>query len=114
MVIAVILALVAILVFGDKIEKRVDDYLETVYRDHADKDALKTHFAIYGLAYWVGFIAFLCLPAMLEAIRDSSATYRLAMSLMLIVAFAILAKVTKMFYAVSTAREQALQKYLSE
>lgn len=114
MVIVVIVALIAMLVFGDKLEKYTNDYLEVIYRDRADKDALKTHFVIHGFTYWAGTVALMCLLATIEVARSQSAVYSLVMSAMLMATFVVFAKITKTFRAMSVAREHALREYLSK
>ncbi len=114
MIIAVIVALIAMLVFGDKLEKYTNDYLEAIYRDRADRDALKTHFVIHGFTYWAGAVALMCLLATIEVARSQSTAYSLIMSAMLMAAFVVFTKITKTFRAMSVAREHALREYLSK
>lgn len=106
-------ALISLLVFGSKFEKMSDDYLGEVYTKHVIDDAFKTHFALYGMAYWAGLIAFLCLPALVETIHDSNSVYCFVMGVGLIVGFIVLAKICKIFYTISKAREAALSDYLA-
>ena len=118
MVLAVILAIALFLVFGDKCNRLDEQHIMQVYETRTGKDTSRTHFALYGFAYWMGFIAFLCLLAIMERIRAASLGqnlfYNLIAIAMLVVVFAICVKVTKMYYAVANAREAALQKYLAE
>ncbi|MBR5418801.1 hypothetical protein IK110_00940 [Candidatus Saccharibacteria bacterium] len=106
-------ALISLLFFGSKFEKMTDSYIGEVYTKHLIDDAFKTHFALYGMAYWTGLIAFLCLPALVETIHDSNSMYCFVMSAGLIAGFIVLAKICKIIYKISKAREAALVEYLA-
>lgn len=113
MVIIYLIALIALMVFGEKVENLCDDHIGRVYEDCVDGDPTKTHFALYGLSYWVGGIAFLSLVAFNEVSRDLNHTYSIIMGLALLASCAIFFKIWQKFNAMSKRREELLMEYLA-
>jgi len=115
---AVLIAIALFLVLGRKCEQLDEQHITQVYETRIGKDTSRTHFALYGFVYWMGGTAFLSLLAIMECIIAAShgqnLFYNLIASAMLAVVFVICVKITKMFHAVASAREAALQKYLSK
>ena len=107
MEVIVIMMILLFLVFGSQLEKLADKYIETVYESHANRDALKTHIAIYGFAYWMGMTSFACL---LSALQNAH-SYPI-MTIASLFTFIFCAKITRLFYTMATAREKVLVEYL--
>ena len=103
----VILLILSLLLFGNRFEKRADDYIMDIYETHVDQNAFKTHFVIYSFTYWVGAIA---LASLLSAAQY--ATNNLVMAIASIIVFAIFAKITRLFYSVAAIREKSLMQYI--
>ena len=102
-----------VFIFGEKIEQASDKVVGEVYDSHCDSKPSRTHLALYIMPYLTGTLAFFCLASLVEALNDYGA-YRLVMGILLAFFFVVFCKITSKFYAISKAREAALNTYLSE
>jgi hypothetical protein len=102
-----------VFIFGEKIEQASDKVVGEVYDSHCDSNPSRTHLALYIMPYLTGALAFFCFASLVEALNDSG-VYRLAMGAVLAFGLVVFYKITKKFYAISKAREVALNTYLSE
>ncbi len=101
--------LLSLILFGRAIEQRIDARIGRIYETGIDDDPWKTCLTIHFYDIWMGFASYFCLASAVESLGAKNYIF----GLVAIVAFAICAKITRMFYHVSAARERALARVLS-
>lgn len=118
MVIIFVSMLLALAIFGKTIERRVDTRIEHIYKTGADDDTLKTYLAIHFYDFWMGLASYFCLASAAEsfgaALRgNENQLGDYIFGMVAIMTFVICAKITRMFYRASSAREHALAQHIA-
>jgi len=108
-----LITLVSLMVFGDKVERLTDDYIQVIYEEHIDRDPDRTHLALYAFPIWTGALTFLSAASLVDALNDPDALYRIPMSAAMILSFLFFFKVTKYYNKISEAQEASLRKHLA-
>ena len=110
--------ILALILFGRTIEQRIDARIVHIYETGIDDDTRKTFFAIHFYDIWMGLASYFCLASATESIGtalhgNENQLGNYFFGLIAIAACIVCAKITRMFYRTSSAREQALDQYLA-
>ena len=113
----VIIALIATLCLFDKFEGKADAWIESGYKAREDKDSLKTHFAFYGFAYWMGVLVLLCVATLTQLLSAASAGYNvfyaLAQGTILVITILYCSKAAKIYYRCAEASEKRFREHIA-